>query len=75
MKAWQKPGLWLPLVIVSAWGGVVLLIHQDTMRETAFVLLMSVGLASSLNILLGYTAVSWPHRVFRLGGYTGFFAQ
>jgi len=75
MKAWQKPGLWLPLVIVLVWGGVVLLIHQDTMRETAFILLMSVGLASSLNILLGYTGyVSFGHIVFfRLGGYTGFF--
>src|SRR3989339_2022125 len=75
MKAWQKPGFWLPLVIVAVWGGVVLLIHQDTMRETAFVLLMSVGLASSLNILLGYTGyVSFGHIVFfGLGGYTGFF--
>lgn len=75
MKAWQKPGFWLPLVIVSVWGGVVLLIHQDTMRESAFVLLMSVGLASSLNILLGYTGyVSFGHIVFfGLGGYTGFF--
>ena len=75
MKAWQKPGLWLPLVIVLVWGGVVLVIHQDTMRETAFVLLMSVGLASSLNILLGYTGyVSFGHIVFfGLGGYTGFY--
>jgi len=75
MKAWQKPGLWLPLVIVLVWGGVVLLIHQDTMRETAFVLVMAVGLASSLNILLGYTGyVSFGHIVFfGLGGYTGFF--
>ena len=75
MKAWQKPGFWLPLVIVLVWGGVVLAIHQDTMRETAFVLLMSVGLASSLNILLGYTGyVSFGHIVFfGLGGYTGFY--
>jgi len=75
MKSWQRPGFWLPLVIVLLWGGAVLLIHQDTMRETAFVLLMSVGLASSLNILLGYTGyVSFGHIVFfGLGGYTGFF--
>ncbi len=75
MKAWQKPGFWLPLVIVLVWGGAVLLIHQDTMRESAFILLMAVGLASSLNILLGYTGyVSFGHIVFfGLGGYTGFY--
>lgn len=75
MKAWQKPGFWLPLVIVLVWGGAVLLIHQDTMRESTFVLLMAVGLASSLNILLGYTGyVSFGHIVFfGLGGYTGFY--
>lgn len=75
MKAIRQPGFWLPLVIVLVWGLVVLLIHQDTMRETAFVLLMSVGLASSLNILLGYTGyVSFGHIVFfGLGGYTGFY--
>jgi branched-chain amino acid transport system permease protein len=75
MKAWLKPGFWLPLALVLVWGGVVLLLHQDTMRETTFVLLMSVGLASSLNILLGYTGyVSFGHIVFfGLGGYTGFY--
>jgi branched-chain amino acid transport system permease protein len=75
MRAWQKLGFWLPLVIVLVWGGVVLLIHQDTIRETVFILLMAVGLASSLNILLGYTGyVSFGHIVFfGLGGYTGFY--
>jgi branched-chain amino acid transport system permease protein len=75
MKAWQKPGFWLPLLIVLVWGAVVLLIRQDTMRETAFILMMAVGLASSLNILLGYTGyVSFGHIVFfGLGGYTGFY--
>jgi len=75
MKAWLKPGFWLPLVLVLGWGLVVLLLRQDTMRESAFVLLMSVGLASSLNILLGYTGyVSFGHIVFfGLGGYTGFY--
>ncbi|MFZ5447227.1 MAG: branched-chain amino acid ABC transporter permease [Thermodesulfobacteriota bacterium] len=75
MKAMRQLGFWLPLAIVLVWGGAVLLIHQDTMRETAFVLLMAVGLASSLNILLGYTGyVSFGHIVFfGLGGYTGFY--
>jgi branched-chain amino acid transport system permease protein len=75
VRFWRQPGFWLPLLIVLVWGGVVLLIHQDLMRETAFILLMAVGLASSLNILLGYTGyVSFGHIVFfGLGGYTGFY--
>jgi branched-chain amino acid transport system permease protein len=75
VRFWRQPGFWLPLLIVLVWGGVVLLIHQDLMREKAFILLMAVGLASSLNILLGYTGyVSFGHIVFfGLGGYTGFY--
>jgi branched-chain amino acid transport system permease protein len=75
LKFWRNPGFWFPLAIVAVWGGVILLIHQDLLRETAFVLLMAVALASSLNILLGYTGyVSFGHIVFfGLGGYTGFF--
>ena len=48
---------------------------MDSAREHAFTLLMFVGLASSLNILLGYTGyVSFGHIVFLgLGGYTGFY--
>jgi len=75
MKFWRQPGFWLPLAIVVVWGAVILLIGQDTIRETAFVLMMAVALASSLNILLGYTGyVSFGHIVFfGLGGYTGFY--
>ena len=45
------------------------------MRETAFTILMFIGLASSLNILMGYTGyVNFGHIVFfGLGGYFGFF--
>ena len=45
------------------------------LRETAFTILLSVGLASSLNILLGYTGyVSFGQIVFfGLGGYIGFY--
>jgi branched-chain amino acid transport system permease protein len=75
VRFWRQPGFWLPLIIVLIWGGVVLILHQDLMRETTFVLIMAVGLASSLNILLGYTGyVSFGHIVFfGLGGYTGFY--
>ena len=75
MQAWRQPGFWIPLALVFFWGLAVLLIRQDTTRETSFTLLMCVGLASSLNILLGYTGyVSFGHIVFfGLGGYTGFY--
>jgi branched-chain amino acid transport system permease protein len=75
MKAWRQPGFWLPLVAIFIWGLVVLQWHQDTARETAFILLMFVALASSLNILLGYTGyVSFGHIVFfGVGGYFGFY--
>lgn len=75
MRFWRQPGFWLPLVLVFLWGGGVLLLRQDTVRETAFTVLMFMALASSLNILLGYTGyVSFGHIVFfGLGGYTGFY--
>jgi branched-chain amino acid transport system permease protein len=75
MQSWKKLGFWLPLAAVFIWGLLVLVLHQDTTRETAFTLLMFVGLASSLNILLGYTGyVSFGHIVFfGLGGYWGFY--
>ena len=59
-----------------SWAGhVVFFLRQDTLRETAFTVLMFIGLASSLNILMGYTGyVNFGHIVFfGLGGYFGFF--
>jgi branched-chain amino acid transport system permease protein len=53
----------------------ILGLRQDTLRETTFTLMMFMALASSLNILLGYTGyVSFGHIVFfGLGGYFGFY--
>jgi branched-chain amino acid transport system permease protein len=75
LKALRHPGLWVPLGIVLVWGLFVLVRGDDTGRETAFTLFMSVALASSLNIILGYTGyVSFGHIVFfGLGGYFGFY--
>ena len=75
MKAWRQPGFWIPVLVIVAWGMYVIFSYQDSAREHAFTLLMFVGLASSLNILLGYTGyVSFGHIVFfGLGGYTGFY--
>jgi branched-chain amino acid transport system permease protein len=75
MRALKQAGLWLYVGAMLLWGLVVLFIQDPTLRETSFTLLMYVGLASSLNILLGYTGyVSFGHIVFfGLGGYLGFF--
>ena len=75
MRALKQPGLWLYVAALGCWGLVVFLLDDPTLRETSFALLMYVGLASSLNILLGYTGyVSFGHIVFfGLGGYMGFY--
>ena len=69
------PGLLVILVLV-----IVAMIYGATggaaRREAWYTILLFVGLASSLNILLGYTGyVSFGHIVFfGFGGYIGFFA-
>jgi branched-chain amino acid transport system permease protein len=75
MKNRLRLGYLLPLIIILAWGLWVLLKGEDTLRETTFTVFMFVGMASSLNILLGYTGyVSFGHIVFfGLGGYFGFY--
>ena len=75
MQAWRQPGFWLPLLLVTLAGAAVLLLGQDTLRETAFTVLMFVALAASLNILMGFTGyVNFGHIVFfGLGGYFGFY--
>lgn len=57
------------------WGLLIIWLDDPTLRETSFTLFMFIGLASSLNILLGYTGyVSFGHIVFfGLGGYLGFY--
>jgi len=69
--------LWVPLAIVVGLGVVPGITGSASLRESMFVMLMSVGLASSLNILLGYTGyVSFGHIVFfGLGGYVGFYTM
>lgn len=75
MSELRKPGFWLPLVLVLAAGLWPFITGRESTREVIFTALMSVGLASSLNILLGYTGyVSFGHIVFfGLGGYLGFY--
>ncbi len=75
-KQLQSPGLWLSLAVVAVFAlWPALASNKAYARETAFTILKAVVLASSLNILLGYTGyVSFGHIVFfGLGGYVGFY--
>jgi len=71
----QHASLWLSLGAVLLIGIWPMLTGNALDRETAFTVLRAVALASSLNILLGYTGyVSFGHVVFYgLGGYVGFY--
>lgn len=75
MNLRKQSGFWLSFLLVFLGGLVILVLRQDTLREEAFTVLMFVGLASSLNILMGYTGyVNFGHIVFfGLGGYFGFY--
>ena len=75
MRALKQAGIWIYVAALLIWGLVVFFVQDPTVRETSFTLLMYVGLAASLNILLGYTGyVSFGHIVFfGLGGYLGFY--
>ncbi len=76
MKPWRNPGLWLALIFTAAIGvWPALAANKAYSREVAFTILKAVTLASSLNILLGYTGyVSFGHIVFfGVGGYVGFY--
>jgi branched-chain amino acid transport system permease protein len=75
MKAWRNPGLWITLAAVILVGIFPILSGDAATREVLFTVLLSVVLATSLNILLGYTGyVSFGHVVFYgLGGYVGLY--
>lgn len=75
MKSWKYPALWLTVGVVLIGGFLPVMTGSKIMRESMFLILMAVALASSLNILLGYAGyVSFGHIVFfGLGGYVGFY--
>ncbi len=76
MKRYMRdPSLWLTLLVVAVAGIWPLVTRSATQREDMFLILLFVTLASSLNIVLGYTGyVNFGHIVFfGLGGYVGFF--
>jgi len=76
MKLWHRySGILLPILAVAALTLWPVITGKPSNRESAFTILKAVALASSLNILLGYTGyVSFGHIVFYgFGGYVGIF--
>lgn len=75
MKHWFQPGFWLVVFIVLAVGLAPVVSQDAALRESAFTILLAIGMAVSLNIILGYTGyVSFGHVVFYgLGGYVGMY--
>lgn len=75
MKILKRPGFWLPILLVLLLSLWPIITNSAANREVVFTILLSIALASSLNILLGYTGyVSFGHIVFfGFGGYTGFY--
>lgn len=76
MKKIEKHfGLLLPLLAMGGIFAWPVITGKPADREVVFTILRAVALASSLNILLGYTGyVSFGHIVFfGLGGYVGFY--
>jgi branched-chain amino acid transport system permease protein len=76
MKNWRNHlGLLVPLLVVA--GMVLWPVATGNLsnRENSFTILKAIALASSLNILLGYTGyVSFGHIVFYgFGGYVGLY--
>lgn len=75
MRFWRSPGLWLTMALVVLAGIWPIFSANAYLREIIFTVMLSVVLATSLNILLGYTGyVSFGHVVFfGLGGYVGLY--
>lgn len=76
MKTWQRySGIILPVLVVAALMIWPVVSGRAANRESAFTILKAIALASSLNILLGYTGyVSFGHIVFYgFGGYVGLY--
>lgn len=75
MKTFSSPFFWLVLVVVGGVSLLPILTNSPSMREDMFLMLMLVVLASSVNIIMGYTGyVSFGHIIFfGLGGYLAFF--
>ena len=75
MRTLLNVSFWLLLALVLAIAAIPIITGEATLRENLFLVLMLVTLASSINIIMGYTGyVSFGHIVFfGLGGYFAFY--
>jgi branched-chain amino acid transport system permease protein len=76
MKNWRNHlGLLLPILAIVGIALGVKLTGSPATRETFFTVLKAIVMATSLNMILGYTGyVSFAHIMFfGLGGYVGFY--
>lgn len=75
LKSIKYPAFWISVGLVALAGILPLITGSNTTRETMFLVLTAIALASSLNMLLGYAGyVSFGHIVFLgFGGYVGFY--
>jgi branched-chain amino acid transport system permease protein len=75
MNALRNPFLWAILVVLVIVAALPIALDDPAMREDLFLMLMFAVLASSINIIMGYTGyVSFGHIVFfGLGGYFAFY--
>jgi branched-chain amino acid transport system permease protein len=75
MKNWLTPGLWISLGLILILGLWPIISQNAASREVSFTALLAIVMATSLNIVMGYTGyVSFGHVVFYgLGGYVGMY--
>ncbi len=75
MKTLSSPFFWIILAVIGGASLLPIMTNSVSLREDLFLMLMLVILASSINIIMGYTGyVSFGHIVFfGLGGYLAFF--
>jgi branched-chain amino acid transport system permease protein len=76
MKNWQDYlGLTISILVIALLAAWPLISGKPADREVSFTILKAIALASSLNIILGYTGyVSFGHIVYYgIGGYVGFY--
>lgn len=73
--ALRRPGLWVIVALIVIAGIIPYITASALARENIFLIFMFVTLASSLNILLGYTGyVNFGNVVFfGIGGYVGIY--